>query len=130
MITINSCRNSFTEKEIIGTYSPLDYKNTYDTIQLNEHNIYRRKVYDINKKLVLDTKGKWSVDEDVIVFKSPFFLNFDRDLVQFPELLQDTISNGVGYIYLNNGTIKFCVGQASASLPNQNCYYKLKIKKM
>ena len=126
LLTVYACMRNFNEKEMIGTYSPLDYKNTYDTIQLNDHNIYRRKVYDINKKLVLDTKGIWSIDEDIIVFKSPFFLNLDRDLEKFPELLQDTISNGVGYIYLYNGTIKFCVGHASASLPNQNCYRKLK----
>ena len=118
---------SFTEKEMIGTYSPSDYKNTYDTIQLNEHNKYHRKVYDINKKLILERKGAWIVEEDVIDFKSPYFLNLDRDLEKFPELLQDTISNGVGYIYLINGTINFCVGNASASLP-QNCYQKLKEK--
>ena len=85
-------------------------------------------IININKKLVLETNGIWSVDEDVIVFKSPFFLNLDRDLEKFPELLHDTISNGVGYIYLYNGTIKFCVGLSSASLPSQNCYRKLKEK--
>jgi len=123
-LLLGSC--SYTEKELIGAYSPTEYKNTFDTIQLKKNNEYHRKVYDINKKLVLEIDGKWSIEEDVIEFKSPYFLNLDRDLVQFPELLQDTKSNGIGYIYSNNGTIEFCVGHLSASLPNQNCYHKLK----
>lgn len=126
LVTVCSCTESYTEKELIGTYTPENYKNTFDTIQLKENNVYHRSVYDISKTLVLDIDGEWSVKEDVIKFKSPYFLNLDRDLVQFPELLQDTISNGIGYIYSDNGIIKFCVGHFSASLPNQNCYRKLK----
>ena len=41
---------------MIGTYSPANYTNTYDTIQLETNNIYNRRVYDRNKKLVLKTK--------------------------------------------------------------------------
>src|SRR5690625_2605713 len=79
----------YTGKDLIGVYAPTDYKNTFDTIQLKEHNKYHRKVYDKNKKLVLEMQGEWSIKEDVIEFKSPYFFNLDRDLVEFPELLQD-----------------------------------------
>lgn len=124
-VLLVSCR-SYTEKELVGFYAPADYKNTFDTIQLKEHNVYQRKVYDKNKKLVLEVQGEWRIKEDVIEFKSPYFFNLDRDLVKFPELLQDTISNGFGYIWRKKGTLEFCVGYAAVDLPNQNCYRKLK----
>lgn len=116
----------YTEKDLIGVYAPADYKNTFDTIQLQEHNKYHRKVYDINKKLVLEMQGEWSIKEDVIEFKSPYFFNLDRDLVEFPELLQDTVSNGLGYVWKKKGTLEFCVGHFAVDLPDQNCYQKLK----
>lgn len=116
----------YTEKELIGVYAPTDYKNTFDTIQLKEHNKYHRKVYDKNKKLVLEMQGEWDIKEDVIEFKSPYFFNLDRDLVEFPELLQDTASNGLGYVWKKKDTLKFCVGHFAVDLPNQNCYQKLK----
>jgi hypothetical protein len=116
----------YTEKELIGVYAPTDYKNTFDTIQLKEHNKYHRKVYDKNKKLVLEMQGEWNIKEDVIEFKSPYFFNLDRDLVEFPELLQDTASNGLGYVWKKKDTLEFCVGHFAVDLPDQNCYQKLK----
>lgn len=123
IIVTVSC--SYYAGEMIGTYSPANYTNTYDTIQLGTNNIYYRRVYDRNKKLVLKTKGKWKVDHDLIVFEPPYFWNLDGDLVKFPELLNDTISNGIGYIGVNSGRIEFCVGHYSADIPNQNCYKKV-----
>ncbi|MDR6735215.1 hypothetical protein [Sphingobacterium sp. 2149] len=123
ILVLVSC--SYYSGEMIGTYSPDNYTNTYDTIQLGTNNIYYRRVYDRNKKLVLKTKGKWKVDHDLIVFEPPYFLNLDRDLVKFPELLNDTISNGIGYIGVNSGRIEFCVGHFSADIPNQNCYKRV-----
>lgn len=110
---------------MIGTYSASDYTKTYDTIQLATNHIYCRRVYDRNKKLVLKTKGKWKVNQDVIEFETPYFWNLDRDLVKFPELLNDTVSNGIGYIGVNSGKIEFCVGHYSADIPNQNCYKRV-----
>lgn len=116
----------YTEKELIGVYAPTDYKNTFDTIQLKEHNKYHRKVYDKNKKLVLEMQGEWNIKEDIIEFKSPYFFNLDRDLVEFPELLQDTASNGLGYVWKKKDALSFCVGHYAVDLPDQNCYHKLK----
>lgn len=116
----------YTEKELIGVYAPTDYKNTFDTIQLKEHNKYHRKVYDKNKKLVLEMNGKWELDGSYIKFKS-FYLNLDDDLVNFPESVRDTTGGWGGNVERRKGgTIEFCVGHLSASLPDQNCYQKLK----
>lgn len=120
-----SCRN-YTEKNLIGVYTPMDYKNNFDTIDLKAHNKYHRKVYDKNKKLVLEMNGEWAIEGDVVEFKSPYFLNLDKDLVHFPELLQDTLSNGLGYVWKKKGTLSFCVGYYAVDLPDQNCYHKIK----
>lgn len=42
-----SCVYRFTEQEILGIYTPVDYKNCFDTIVLKENGVYDRKVYDI-----------------------------------------------------------------------------------
>lgn len=84
IIVLFSC--SYYNGEIIGTYSPADYTNTYHTIQLAPNNIYYRRLYDRNNKLVLKITGKWKVDHDLIVFEPPYFWNLDRDLVKYPEL--------------------------------------------
>ena len=73
----------------------------------------------------IDYKFCISLDHDLIVFEPPYFWNLDGDLVKFPELLNDTISNGLGYIGVNSGRIEFCVGHYSADIPNQNCYKKV-----
>lgn len=115
---------SFSESQMIGTYTPIDYKNTFDTIWLSSDNLYERRVYDSRNKLVLIMEGKWSIDQDVIQFKSPYFANFDRDVIAFPELLRDTISSGVGYLHRNNGKIEFCIGLYTPDIM-ENCYQKI-----
>src|SRR5688572_12022578 len=87
---------SFSESEMIGWYAPLNYKNTFDTIQLQSKGRYHRKVYDKSGKLVLEMNGKWSMKDEVINFESPYFFNLDGDVSRFPELLQDTVGNGGG----------------------------------
>ncbi len=37
LITLTSCSLFISKKEICGTYAPLDYKNTYDTIVIKEN---------------------------------------------------------------------------------------------
>jgi len=122
-ILITSC--NFSEKELIGIYSPVNYRNTFDIIKLKKDSLYFRKVYDSNKDLVLKNQGKWSVKENVIKFESPYFYNLDSDLVKFPELLKDTLSNGGGYIWSKDGVIEFCVRYYAADESDQNCYKKL-----
>lgn len=118
-----SC-TSFNEKEISGVYSLVDYKHTFDTIVLFENNQYFRTVYDAHEKLVFKQQGKWELDNDFIRFDQ-FYLNLDDDLIQFPNLIADSLDSWGGYIIKSNGLIEFCVGHLSATLKNQNCYQKI-----
>lgn len=122
-----SCVDTFDEKEIIGIYTPIDYKHTFDTIQLDEKGVYYRKVYDKDKKLLLNLKSNYELRNggSKIYFNS-YFLNLDRDLVKFPELVNDTLGGAELNLERKNHTIKFCTGHFSASLPDQNCYQKIK----
>lgn len=112
------------EKDLTGTYVPVNYKNNFDTINLEDNGIYSRKVYDINGKLLLKMKGNWEHSQNTIRLEY-FYLNLDDDLVKYPEVVKDTMANWGGYLDNNNGNIEFCVGYLSASLPNQNCYRKI-----
>ena len=78
IVFIMSC--SYSDNEMIGIYTPSNYKNTYDTIELSSNNVYYRRIYDGNKKLVLKTKGTWIVDKDILEFDRPYFWNLDDDL--------------------------------------------------
>ena len=124
-ITIYSCTNNFTEKEVIGTYVPVDYKQTFDTIILMKNGIYHRKVYDRNKTLMIDMKSQYKIQANGSILFYSYFLNLDRDLVKFPELIKDTLGGGSFILEKIDGKIGFCTGYASASLPNQNCYHKV-----
>lgn len=127
LVMVYSCTENFTEKEVVGIYTPLSYNNTYDTIQLLEKGKYHRKVYDKKKKLVLDIVSDYELRNggSKIYFNS-YFLNIDRDLERFPELVNDTLGGAELVIEKKDNTLQFCVGYLSASLPNQNCYHKLK----
>jgi hypothetical protein len=121
-----SCLSSFNEQDILGKYSPINYYNNFDTIIIAKNNKYYRKVYDINKKLVLDMSGEWyfTNDNKNIQFWS-FYLNLDDDLVKFPESVKDTLGGSQVVIEKFNGNIKFCFGYFAQDLENQNCYEKL-----
>jgi len=122
VLLFSSCDNSYTEKELYGSYVPINYKNTTDTIVLRPGEIYQRKVYDKNKNLVLEMDGKWRLEKSTIIHFDSYFLNLDRDIAKFPELLQDTSGGGGGTIETRNGAIQFCVGYHE----NENCYQKIK----
>jgi hypothetical protein len=107
---------------MIGKYAPLDYINTFDTIDLQANGKYHRKVYNKHQKLMFEMDGRWNMHNEVINFEPPYFFNLDRDISKFPELLQDTASNGGGWIDTKHGTIEFCVGYHQ----NENCYRKVK----
>jgi len=127
LLAVYSCTGNFKEKEVIGYYVPIGYNNTYDTIQLMEEGKYHRKVYDKKKKLILNIMSNYKLRSggSKIYFNS-YFLNLDRDLEKFPELANDTLGGAELVIEKIDNTLQFCTGYLSASLPNQNCYHKLK----
>ena len=122
ILFITSCDNSYTEKELYGSYTPVGYKNTFDTIELKPQNIYHRKVYDKNNKLVLEMNGKWIMKSTDKVQFSDFFFNLDRDVSKFPELLTDTDMSVETFFETRKGVIGFCTGYYQDS----NCYRKVK----
>jgi hypothetical protein len=105
------------KEEAYGTYAAVDYVKTTDTIWLQPEGRYERHVYAANGPLLLDMKGSWhKVGPQEFQFSS-FFLNLDRDLEEFPELLSDTLG-GISVILENDG---FCTGY----LQGENCYRRL-----
>lgn len=125
VLLLTSCIEHFEEREIYGYYTPIDYKNSFDTIQLLPDGVYHRKVYDRNKKLLLEMNGKWTLKDNENLQFDPFYLNLDDDLVKFPEQVKDTTGGWAGNLEANNGKIQFCVGYYAPKLSNQNCYCKL-----
>ena len=116
-----SCDEHHEEKEVYGYYTPVDYKNNFDTIQLQPQGIYYRKVYDKNKKLLLEINGKWELEGNTVVHFETFYLNLDDDLVMFPSNVSDTTGGWRGSLETRNNKIQFCVGY----LQGENCYQKI-----
>lgn len=109
LLLLTSCDPHFNEKDLYGCYSSINFQNNYDSIQLKANGIYKRKVYDKNRKLVLEMSGMWHVErDDIIDFKS-FYLNMDDDLVQFPESAKDTSFDLQALIKNKNGKIQICI---------------------
>ena len=123
LLMFSSCVKHFEEKEVCGYYTPVNYKNNFDTIQFLPNSKYLRRVYDINKKLVLEMKGNWKLTEQKSKIQiDGFYLNLDDDLVKFPELSKDTNMMVISVLETNMEIIQFCAGH----YPNQNCYQKVK----
>jgi hypothetical protein len=117
-----SCTEIQTEKKILGTYVPIGYKNTFDTITLMIKGNYQRKVYDKFNRLALSTTGRWKIDaRNSITFKS-FFLNFDRDVAQYPELLKDTSMELSVNLSKKDDSFYFCTGYYD----DESCYIQKK----
>lgn len=123
VLFFSSCDNSYTEKELYGSYVPINYKNTTDTILLEPKGMYHRKVYDKNKNLVLEMEGKWNlVAQKTKIKLNHFYLNLDDNLLRFPESARDTSMEVITNLETRSGVIKFCVGYHE----NENCYKKIK----
>ena len=116
-----SCDDYFEEKEIYGIYTPIDYKNNYDTLQLKPNGLYSRKVYDKNNRLMLEMNGKWGlVGSNSQINFNNFYLNLDHDLLEYPEQVNDTLWAIVSVLDIKNKTIHFCIGMEIDSC----CYQK------
>lgn len=123
LLLYSSCKEQFKEKEVYGYYTPIDYRNNFDTLQLQPQGIYYRKVYDKNKRLLLTMNGKWKLESGHRIIVSSFYLNLDDDLVKFPHLVKDTATEINTYFETYDGKIQFCgVGHS----PHENCYKKIK----
>jgi hypothetical protein len=123
LLFFSSCVEHFEEKEVYGYYTPFDYKNNFDTLHLQPQGVYHRKVYDINKKLLLEMDGKWRLENNHRIILSCFYFNLDDDLIKFPINVQDTTVGISTYFETHNGKIQFCgVGHH----PDKNCYKKIK----
>ena len=110
------------DSEVPGVYVPVDFKNTYDTIWVfgNGSYRYRRKVYNKNGKLVLDVEHSYRMALGGIGFDT-FFLNLDRDLVKFPELIDDFFDYAEFALEKKKGIVQFCTGYDDG----EGCYIKL-----
>ena len=117
-----SCDVAFEEKEVYGSYTPIDYKNNFDTLRLEPNGIYYRKVHDKNNRLVLEMNGKWAFENNHNITLNHYYLNLDKDLVKFAEVPIDTALRMTTYLETNNGVTQFCVGYYEG----KNCYQKIK----
>jgi hypothetical protein len=127
LLLFSSCVAHFEDKEIIGIYTPSDYKNNFDTLELKPNGTYERKVYDKNKKLLLEMKSNWSLVEQGSKIKiDGFYFNLDDDLLKFPHLAKDTNMVMQCVLEKENDILQFCVGYYAPKLSNQNCYKKIK----
>jgi hypothetical protein len=118
---LTSCARIHESSDLYGRYAPVGYKNTFDTIELKADNLYNRKIYSKENKQVSKMIGKWSFRNSGAIRFESFFLNLDRDIVKYPELLFDTTSGVSASIERQHGTVRFCVGYNEFA----NCYEKL-----
>lgn len=115
--------NFFFEVEVIGTYTPVDYENNFDTIQLLSDYTYKRSIYGKNNNLILKTKGHWHLEDLQVLYFEPFIVNFDDDYSKYPNsLLTDTFGSYPGDLSLKSNNIQFCTG----GYEFQYCYRKIK----
>lgn len=52
LLLLFSCQNISSE-DIYGKYSPISYKNSFDTLTINKDGTYNRRVYDRKKIKIL-----------------------------------------------------------------------------
>ncbi|GAA4376145.1 hypothetical protein [Hymenobacter koreensis] len=106
VLILTSCVDHFSEDALYGSYTPIEYNNNYDTILLSKDNQYQRRVWDKNKKLLLNMKGSWYLHGGTQVQFYSFYFNLDDDLVKFPHLINDTTGGSSSLVKSKNGVIK------------------------
>jgi len=117
-----SCDEHFETKDLYGYYTSVNYRNTFDTLRFLPDGVYQRKIYNQSKKIVLEMHGKWLLINQHSLKIDSYFLNLDRDLVKFPELVNDTSMTITTNFEIRNRVIQFCVGYHDG----ENCYQKVK----
>jgi hypothetical protein len=114
-----SCQN-ISNEDIYGKYSPISYKNTYDTLTINKDGVYNRVIYNIKGKKVLNYNSKYKLEGNTIKFND-FYLNFDQDLIAFPEDVNDTDMTYTTFFEKKDKNIVLCFGYHDG----ENCYKKI-----
>ncbi|WP_185288815.1 hypothetical protein [Chryseobacterium lactis] len=118
-----SCQN-ISNEDIYGKYSPISYKNSFDTLTINKDGTYNRRIYDKNKKRLLNYNSKYKLEGNTINFDD-FYLNLDKDLVTFPEDVDDVDMTYTTFFEKKDKNITLCFGYHSG----ENCYKKVSNKK-
>ncbi|PWN65880.1 hypothetical protein [Chryseobacterium oncorhynchi] len=117
---ITSCSN-IKENELYGKYIPISYHNTYDTLVIKKNKEYERRVYNHNKKLLLDYKSTFQLESLGSIKFDNFYLNLDRDLVKMPEDVKDTDMSMTTNFEKKDKDIIICFGYHEG----ENCYKKI-----
>lgn len=115
-----SC-NTIKKDEIYGKYVPISYKNNFDTLVIYKNNEYERKVYDKNKKLLLNYKSRYHLDKSDLIKFDDFYLNLDRDLINMPEDVKDIDMSMTTSFEKKDKDIIMCFGYHEG----ENCYKKI-----
>ncbi|ATN04853.1 hypothetical protein EGY07_12255 [Chryseobacterium indologenes] len=114
-----SCQN-ISNEDIYGKYSPISYKNTCDTLTINRDGVYNRVIYNIKGKKLLNYNSKYKLKGNTIEFND-FYLNFDKDLIAFPEDVRDTDMTYTTFFEKKDKNIVLCFGYHDG----ENCYKKI-----
>ncbi len=116
-----SCQG-IDQNEVYGKYSPVSYKNTFDTIIIRKEGKYKRVVYDKEKKKLLDYESTYRLDGNSIKFED-FYFNLDKDLVTFSNDVKDIDMTYTTNFEEIDGNVGLCFGYHDG----ENCYKKLKV---
>lgn len=119
LLLLFSCQN-ISHNDVYGKYSPISYKNSFDTLTINKDGTYNRRVYDKKKKRLLNYNSKYKLEGNTIEF-SDFYLNFDKDLIAFPEDVNDTDMTYTTFFEKKDKNIVICFGYHDG----ENCYKKI-----
>ncbi|KMQ67788.1 hypothetical protein ACM39_10565 [Chryseobacterium sp. FH2] len=114
-----SCQN-ISDEDIYGKYSPILYRNTYDTLTIHKNGIYNRVIYNKKGEKRLDYRSKYKLKDLSIKF-SEYYLNLDKDLISFPEDVKDVDMAYTTYFERKYKNIVLCFGYYEG----ENCYKKI-----
>lgn len=120
-----SCAKRFSKEEILGTYIAEGYTHSFDTIVLQQNNRYHRKVYNVEKELLLDMEATYEFDGNNRIDLSSFYVNLDDNLIKFPNQVSDTTSLTSIILKEHNGKIVFCLGSIFGKSEFDYCYNKI-----
>lgn len=117
---LTMCSSYQSEDNLIGKYANLSNTNTYDTILLLKGGRYERHIYDKSNNFIKKFEGSWTFNSERKIVFADFFMNLDRDLVKFPELLNEPYGHFETSIDRNSQGLYFCTGYE-----DDYCYQKL-----